>query len=91
MHLPILINWTSLFPTFGLLGGIYHFVQILKEASLSKQWKPDQTPRFVASDLVLHYLPMPHKKDDRLKWVKLLARDKFTYITTEGTFTRVIL
>ena len=31
--------------------------------------EPDQTPRLVASDLGLHYLPMSHKKDDRLKWV----------------------
>ena len=25
MHFPILINWTSPFPTLGLLGGIFHF------------------------------------------------------------------
>ena len=28
--------------------------------------EPDQTPLSVASDLVLHYLPMPRKKDARL-------------------------
>ena len=32
--------------------------------------KPDQKPRFAASDLVLHCLPMSHKKDTRLIWVK---------------------
>ena len=31
---------------------------------------PDQTPRSVASDLGLHYLPMSLLQDDRLKWVK---------------------
>ena len=28
----------------------------------------DQTPRSAASGLVLHCLPMSHKKDARLKW-----------------------
>ena len=36
---------------------------------------PDQTPRTVASDLGLHCLPMSHKKDARLIWVKLLTSD----------------
>ena len=31
---------------------------------------PDQTPHSVASDLGLHCLPMPHKKDARHIWVK---------------------
>ena len=31
---------------------------------------PDQTPRSVASDLGLHYLPMSHLWDARHKWVK---------------------
>ena len=30
---------------------------------------PDQTPHSVASDLGLHYLPMPHIKDARHIWV----------------------
>ena len=30
----------------------------------------DQTPRFAASDLVLHYLPMSLKWDARLIWAK---------------------
>ena len=34
----------------GLLGGIFHFIQILKETSVRKQWRTC----FVASDLVLH-------------------------------------
>ena len=32
--------------------------------------EPDQMPRFAVPDLVLHYLPMSHKKDARLIWVK---------------------
>ena len=32
--------------------------------------EPDQMPCFAASDLVLNYLRMSHKKDTRLKWVK---------------------
>ena len=30
---------------------------------------PDQTPRSAASDLGLHYLPISHLWDARLKWV----------------------
>ena len=32
---------------------------------------PDGTPRFAASHLGLFCLPMSHKKDDRLIWVKM--------------------
>ena len=49
---------------------IFDFFQILKEAPVSKSGEPDQTLRFAASDLVLHCLPMSHKKDARLIWVK---------------------
>ena len=38
MEFPTIINWTGPFP--GLLGGIFHFIQILKEHSVSKQWRP---------------------------------------------------
>ena len=31
--------------------------------------EPDQTPHFAASDLGLHCLTVPHKKDTRLLWV----------------------
>ena len=37
MYFPIPIKWMSLFPTLGLLGGIFHFIQIFKETSLTKQ------------------------------------------------------
>ena len=38
------------------------FTHILIEHSASKQWSPDQTPPFAASDLCLHYLPLSHKR-----------------------------
>ena len=38
---------------------------------LANSGEPDQTPRFAASDLVLHCLPMSHKKDTRPLWVKI--------------------
>ena len=40
------------------------FIQILKDNSVSSG-EPDQTPHFAASDLVLHGLPMSHKKAAR--------------------------
>ena len=33
---------------------------------------PDQTPRYVASDLGLHCLPMSNLCDAWLKWVKMI-------------------
>ena len=46
------------------------FTKTLKENLLANSGERDQTPRFVASDLVLLCLPMSHKKDARLIWVK---------------------
>ena len=41
MRFPILINWTSLFPFQGLLGGIFFIsIKISTEHSVSKQWRP---------------------------------------------------
>ena len=40
--------------------------QFLKYILKVNSVEPDQTPRFVASDLVLHCLPMSHNKDARL-------------------------
>ena len=39
----------------------------------------DQTPRFAASDLGLHCLPMSHKKDAMLIWVKVRDYSNDTY------------
>ena len=71
---PRLINWTSPFPILGLSGGIFHLYSIFKKKKLmlANSGEPDQTSRIAASDLVLHCLPISHKKDTslRLIWVK---------------------
>ena len=45
------------------LGSIFHFYSIFSIIFC------EQT---VASDLVLHCLPMPHKKDAMLSWIKIV-------------------
>ena len=60
MHIPLL----------GLFGGIYIFIQILKETSVSNSRETDQTLCSVASDLILQCLWMSHKKEARRIWVK---------------------
>ena len=59
MEFPTVINWRSPFPILGLLGGIFHFYS---------NFKRNFCKRTVEN---LHCLPMSHKKDDRLIWVKL--------------------
>ena len=72
MEFPTDINWTSPFPILGLLSSIFSFLfKILKILLFANSGEPDQTPHFVASDLVLHLLPMSHKKDARLIWIKI--------------------
>ena len=44
------------------------FIQIVRETSVCKQ--------SAASDLVLYSLPMSHKKDTRLIWVKKVKNSK---------------
>ena len=46
--------------------------------------EPDQTPQFVAFDLVSHYLPISHNKDARLIWVKqcILGKTMSLALTT---------
>ena len=40
----------------------------------AKSGDPDQTPRFAASDLVLNSSLMSHKKDAKIKWVKVIFK-----------------
>ena len=49
----------------------FHFYHILIEIPVSKQCRPDQTPRSAASDFGLHCLPMSQKWDARLIWVNI--------------------
>ena len=57
-----------------MLVGIFNFYSNFKRhlcTCLANSGEPVQTPHFVASDLVLHCLPMSHKKDARLIRVKV--------------------
>ena len=67
MDLPTLISRTSRFPILGMLGSIFHFIQISKEHSVSSE-DPDQASHYALSDLDLHCL-----SDARLIWVKNLT------------------
>ena len=58
---------------FRVVGGIFAFLFSFKNIILSTNCEePDQTSRFATSDLVLQCLPMSHKNDAWLIWVKLL-------------------
>ena len=57
---------------FRVAGWYFSFLfkfQKKKKLLRANSREPDQTPRFAASDLVLHCLPMSHKKDTGLIWV----------------------
>ena len=71
MGFPIINNWACLFPFKGLLGGSFSFHSNFKRTfcKQANTGDPDQTPHYAASDLGMHCLPMPHKKDARLIWV----------------------
>ena len=51
---------------FWLLGGIFYFNSNFKRHFCK------QTVKNLMSDLVLHCLPVSHKKDATLIWVKIL-------------------
>ena len=53
-----------------MLGGIFRFYLNFINILQANSGDPDQTLCPAASDLVLHCLPMSHKKDARLIWVK---------------------
>ena len=48
----------------------YIFLQLLIERLYANSRDPYETPLSAASDLGLRCLPMSHKKDARLVWVK---------------------
>ena len=56
---------------FRVIGWyFFSFLFKFKKKTQANSREPDQTPHFEASDLVLHCLPMSHRKDARLIWVK---------------------
>ena len=58
---------------FRVVGWYFSFLfKFQKNLLLANSGEPDQTPQFAASDLVLHCLPMSHKKDARIIWYKHL-------------------
>ena len=64
--------WTGPFPIKGVSGLFLELLLILKIPVLNaNSLDPDQTLRPAASDIDLHYLPMPLLGDDRHKWVKV--------------------
>ena len=74
MYFPIFINWTSPFPFLGLLGVIclFFFNSKFKRNICKETMENLIRFTFAASGLVLHCLPMSHKKDARLIWVNLI-------------------
>ena len=54
-----LIHWTSLFVILRVSGPVRRLHSIFMEIPLANNVEPDQTPHYVATDLGLHYLPIP--------------------------------
>ena len=55
---------------FRVVGWYFSFLfKSQKKFRFANSGEPDQTPQFAASDLVLHCLPMSHKKEAMLIWV----------------------
>ena len=76
-HYPFMPNGISHLYQLPLLGEsisnlmvvIYSFI-FKVHSHIANSGDTDQTPHFMAADLGLHCLPMSHKKDARLIWVK---------------------
>ena len=69
MDFPILIIWMSPFSILGafFFSFLFHFSMKVK---IANRIVPGGTSHFAASHLGLFCLPMSHRKDDRLIWVK---------------------
>ena len=81
MNFPISIDRTSLFQILGVLGGIFHFIQILIERSVSKQWRrwSDWSGSALFADA------------HRLIWVNCLSKDLCTVKNLQETFDWYVL
>ena len=71
MYFPLTINGWVHFQFQGCWVVFFIFIQILKKLLLANSGETYQTPPFVASDLVLHCLPMSHKYNARLIWINV--------------------
>ena len=70
MDFHILKIWISPLSFVGTSGVIFHFNSFFDKIHVSKQNSPRWDASFAASHLGLFCLPMSHKKDARLIWVK---------------------
>ena len=79
--LPIYAEWNFPFLSIGQVHFcfkgcwvVFSFLfKFSEELLFASSREPDQTPCLAASDLVLHCLPITHKKNARLIWVKFFA------------------
>ena len=72
MDFPIIIIWVGPLSFLGASEVIFKLYSIFSKKILyANRIVPDGTPRSAASHLGLFCLPMSHKRDARLKWVKI--------------------
>ena len=64
MEFPTLVNWTTPFAFYGVLGSIFYLME--RSVRIMNSGYPDQTLCSAVADLGLHYLPMFYKKDTRI-------------------------
>ena len=72
IEIPALINWTSSFLFKCCWCWLFYSNSNRTFCMQTMEMINDQVPHSVAYCLVLHVLPMSHKKDARLIWVKSL-------------------
>ena len=71
MGFPIRINWMSPLSFLGEPGVFFSFLFHFSMNDLpANRITQDGTPRFAASHLGIFCLPMSHKEDARLIWIK---------------------
>ena len=76
MYFPILINRTSQISKFRAVGSYFSYYSNFKTNSCLQTAKNKIKRRvFALSDLVFHSLPMSHKKDTKLIWVKCMREE----------------
>ena len=63
MEFPIVINWSSPFLFYWMLGDVFHFYSSFKKKiTQTNSGVPDQTPRSVAADLCCTFFLCPTKR-----------------------------
>ena len=79
MEFHSLINWMSQFQVQEMLGSTFQFQSSFKCAFCEQTVQNQIRHGSAMSDLVLHCLPVSHKKDTRLKWVYHYYRNHGIY------------